>query len=96
MSFLALALIGAGSSYGRATDKQVAIDICAKQVLADWSGFYDVAGKELSVNVFDIGDISEVQFSDRGVCHYPEDDKKPVWIDRLELAKVIVPSKKRR
>ena len=93
MAYIALALIGAGASWGRAPDKQEAIDKCARYIVADWSSLYDVKGKPCDINVFDIGDADSVRMGHDGVTILDGDE--PRQVERLELVNVTLPKKLR-
>lgn len=91
--FLAIILIGMGSSYARGPDKDDQIERVVKIAFSDWSSLYDLAGKEVSVNVYEIPDgIDSVWWDERGV--FAEGRKEP--LERLELVKREFPAKRRR
>ena len=92
MAYIALCLIGAGASWAREPTKEKALERCGKIIVADWSSLYDVAGKPCDINVFDIGDADEIRIGHDGVY----DKQAEKFIDRLELATVTLPKKRRR
>jgi len=65
--WLAIILIGAGSSYARGPDREDTISRCGKIAVSDWSTLYDLAGKETTVNVVDVTGHDEVWWDSRGV-----------------------------
>jgi hypothetical protein len=91
--FLAIALIGAGSSFGRATTQEEAVTLCKKQIESDWSSLYDINNKLCSVNVYDVTGHDKLYWDHRGVH---TDSEPEVTIPRLDLVKVLLTVKKRR
>jgi hypothetical protein len=59
--YLAVILIGGGSSYGRAPDKEKAIAF-AVRALRDWNRLFDVSNVDVVVNVIDVQGYSDCQW----------------------------------
>lgn len=93
--YLAICLLGSGSSYGRAPDKDKAIANCKRSLETDWSSIFDLDGKTAKINVYDVTGHDKLWWDERGV--HP-DNEPTKSIDRLELVEVTlkVPKRKRR
>lgn len=91
--FLAVALIGAGSSFARGEDKEEVIARLGRIIVSDWGGVYDVAGKDCSINVFDVTGYDNLYWDARGV-HVNNGEQADITLDRLELRKITLPSRK--
>jgi len=57
--YFAIILIGGGSSWGRAPDKETAIKNAVRS-LRDWSVYYDVSNIEVTINVIDVTGYASV------------------------------------
>jgi hypothetical protein len=91
--FLAILLVGAGSSHARGPDLEDTIKRCSRIAVDDWSSLFDLGGKEAQINVYDVTDHEALFWDERGV--HPESDPSKS-IDRLELRTVTLPQPKRR
>jgi hypothetical protein len=93
--YIAICLIGGGSSYGRDSSKDKAIAVCKRHMEQDWSQLFDLHGKEAKINVYDITGHDSVFWDYRGI--HPNNDPEKT-IDRLELVSVTlnVPKKLRK
>lgn len=60
--YLAIVLIGGGSSWGRSPDKEKAIENCIRS-LRDWDRFYKVSDVDVEINVIDVIGYDEVSWS---------------------------------
>jgi hypothetical protein len=85
--YLAIALIGAGSSYGRDPNKDAAVARCKKIVEQDWAFMFDLHGKTCTINVYDVTGHDDLFWDDRGV--HPR-TKPETCLPRLELVKVTL------
>jgi len=56
--YLAVVLIGGGSSWGRAPDKEAAIQRAMK-ALKDWTIYFDLSNTEVEINVIDVAGYSD-------------------------------------
>lgn len=65
--FLAIALIGAGSSWARSPDKERAIQDCVEHLIEDWSDLYRLEGMVKTVTVFNVEGHNTVWWDERGV-----------------------------
>ena len=91
--YLAIILVGAGSSYARGPDKQDCIERVQRIAVADWSSLFDLAGKEATVNVFDVTGHEKVWWDSRGV-HTHDDPAQDAELPSEQI-KVTLPSKRR-
>jgi hypothetical protein len=87
--FLAILLVGAGSSHARGPDLEDTIKRCGRIAVSDWSSLFDLGGKEAQINVYDVTGQDDLFWDERGV--HPKSDPS-VSLDRLELRKVTLPS----
>jgi hypothetical protein len=87
--YLAIVLIGAGSTFARGEDKDATVKKCARGVMRDWSRLFDVKGKEVTVNVFDVTGHDDLRWDNEGVFNCDTGER----IDLLERVKTIVPKK---
>ncbi|USM11507.1 hypothetical protein vBCbaSRXM_62 [Citromicrobium phage vB_CbaS-RXM] len=79
--YLAIILVGAGSSYARGPDKEDVVKRVMKIVFSDWKSLFDLKGQTVSVNLYDVTGHDDVYWEARGVFAAP--DHTP--IERLEL-----------
>jgi hypothetical protein len=91
--YLAIILVGAGSSYARGPDRDDCIARVSRMVVADWSSLYDVAGKEATVNVFDVTGHESVWWDSRGV-HTADDPADDAELTNEQVV-VTLPAKRR-
>jgi hypothetical protein len=90
--YIAIILVGAGSSFARGPDKQDCIDRVRKIVVSDWSSLFDLGGKEATVNVVDVTGHESIYWDARGVhVEGKEDIALPI-----EQVKVTLPAARRR
>lgn len=74
--YLAVIMLPGGSSWGRSSDKEEAINNAVKSV-RDWKHLFKVSNVEVTVNVVDVTGYNEVVWSDIG--WYRDGEKfKPV------------------
>jgi hypothetical protein len=90
--YIAILLVGAGSSYARGPDKQDCIDRVGKIAVSDWSSLFDLRGKEATVNVVDVTGHEQVWWDARGV-HV---EGKPDLALPIEQVKITLPKRGRR
>lgn len=64
--YLAVILVGAGSSWARGPDKADCIARVKKSVVDDWSSLFELRGKEATVNVVDVTGHDEVWWDHQG------------------------------
>lgn len=91
--FLAIVLIGAGSSYARGPDLEDCVKRVGRCVVDDWSTLYDVAGKPCDVNLYEVTGHESVFWDGLGV--HPSEEPE-TCLPRLELRKITLPNKRRR
>jgi len=65
--YLAIILVGCGSSYARGSDRQDCIDRVRKIAVSDWKTLFNLKGKEATVNVVDVTGHDDVWWDSRGV-----------------------------
>jgi hypothetical protein len=97
--YLAVILIGAGSSYGRSPDKEEAIRMALRSV-SDWRGMFNVDGVEFGINVVDVSGYSSCSWG-----AYPKNwlwgvneatgVDEPIMRD-VEVIKRTTPARKKR
>lgn len=92
--YLAVCLIGAGSSYGRSPDKEEAIAICKRQVETDWSSLFELDGETATINVFDVTGHPEIYWDARGL--HSESDPDAVFEHELREVTLSVPKQRKR
>lgn len=71
--WLAIILIGAGSSFARGADREEQINRAVRIAFSDWRTLFDLAGQEVSVNVYDVTGRSNVWWDHLGL-HSDEDE----------------------
>jgi hypothetical protein len=86
--FLAIIMVGAGSSYARGPDREDCIERVKRTVVSDWQTLFDLGGKEATVNVVDVTGHDEVWWDSRGV-HV---EGQPELALPIEQVKVTLPS----
>ena len=65
--FLAIIMVGAGSSYARGPDRQDCIERVKRAAVSDWQTLFDLAGKEATVNVVEVTGHDSVWWDSVGV-----------------------------
>src|SRR5262245_51483286 len=90
-NYIAIILIGCGSSWARDKDPEKAIKRCARIIVEDWSSLFDLEGKTLPINLYDVTGHDEVSWSHHGI---KGDGDGP--ITRIEVADVTLPKRRRR
>lgn len=86
--FLAIIVVGAGSSYARGPDRTDCIERVKRTVVSDWKTLFDLAGKEVTVNVVDVTGYDDLWWDSRGV-HI---EGHPDVALPIEQVKVTLPS----
>jgi hypothetical protein len=79
--FLAVTLIGAGSSWGRSPDKETAIQNCVEHLIEDWSALYLLQGMAKTVTVYNVEGHDEVWWDARDVYGKNPDAPKPEVVE---------------
>lgn len=82
--FIAIIMVGAGSSFARGPDKADCIARVRKTARSDWSSLFDLAGKKATVNVVDVTGYEKVWWDSRGV-HVDADPEPALPIERVEV-----------
>jgi hypothetical protein len=91
--FLAIVLIGAGSSYARGPNREDVLDRVGRIIVDDWGSIYDVGGKPCEVNLYDVpAGIDKVWWDARGVWAEGRDEP----LERLELVEIVLPKARKR
>lgn len=91
--FLAVCLIGAGSSWGRCPDPERAIKNCTEALVSDWGSIYKLDGAEVMVNLFDVTGNDTVRWDVDGI-HGDREEEFP--IKRIEVRTVKLRDKRKR
>lgn len=65
--FLAIIMVGAGSSYARGPDREDCIRRVKHFAVSDWKTLFDLKGKEATVNVVEVTGHESVWWDSRGV-----------------------------
>ena len=86
--FIAIILVGAGSSYARGPDREDCIERVKRAAVSDWQSLFDLAGKEATVNVADVTGHDEVWWDSLGV--HVKGDPEPAL--PIEQVKVTLPT----
>lgn len=90
--FLAVCMIGAGSSWGRASSLDKAVRFCTDSIIADWGSIFKLDGREATISCYDITGNDEVIIENRGLFGDNE-EKHPIKF--VEHRDVILKSRKR-
>ena len=94
--YLAVVFIGAGSSYGRSSNKETAIDNCMR-ALKDWTVYYELEGAAIKLNILDVQGWETVYWGADGFWGKNPDDAKGTKLDLpIERVERIFSSKKKR
>lgn len=95
--YLAVVFIGAGSSYGRSGNKEVAIETCLR-ALKDWSVYYKIEGETFKVCVLDVHGWETVAWDDRGFWGKNPGDAKATKLEtsNMEIIERTIPERKKR
>lgn len=94
--YLAVAFIGVGSSYGRAPEKEKAIENCMR-ALRDWNTYYKIEGHEFTLNVLDVDGWDTVYWGHDGFWGKNPGDAKGTKLDiPIEHVKRVFSAKKRK
>ena len=91
--WLAIVMIGAGSSYARGPDREDTIERVLRLAASDWGGLYDLSDQPVSVNVYDVTGFEKVWWDSRGV-HTADDPKDDAELP-YELVERKFPKAKR-
>lgn len=83
--YLAIILIGAGSSWARGPNKDDVVARVKRGVVADWSSLFKLKGAEATVNVVDVTGYDEVWWDDRGI-HVGGDPEPSLPVERIKVA----------
>src|SRR5215468_8968677 len=89
MSYLAHATIGAGGSWARDKSVDKAVKAFIRIAFSDWGSLYDMAGKDMQVGIYDVGD-HDVTMNHNGV--FVDGSNTPLRM--LECRTVTFPKKR--
>ena len=94
--YLAIILIGAGSSHGRGPTKEEAIKRCLVY-LRDWEHLYKVDDVTVTINVIDVTGYDKIVWGVTGIVGVVEATGEEETIDRpFEPVEVYVPARRKR
>lgn len=82
--YIAIILVGSGSSFARGPDKEDCVARVKKTVVSDWSSLFKLKGSKATVNVVDVTGHDEVWWDDRGV-HVEGDPEPALPIEKVEV-----------
>lgn len=82
--FLAIIMVGAGSSFARGPDRDDVVARVKRTVVSDWSSLFDLKGKEATVNLVDVTGHDEVWWDDRGV-HVEGNPEPSLPVERVKV-----------
>ncbi len=91
--YLAIVLIGGGSSFGRHSDPDEVVSLATEFLVSDWGHLYKLDGVEVKVNLYDVTGNDQVWWDDCGV-HSATEAEYP--IQTLEMRTVKLPKKRRK
>lgn len=91
--YLAIILLGAGSSHARGPDLEDCVKRVGKIVVSDWSSLFDVKGKPAKVGCYDVTGHDSLYWDARGVFASKEGEEKDVEIALLEVRDITLPTK---
>lgn len=84
--YLAIIRIGGGSSYGRDASIFDAVESAIRICLLDWSRYYELEGRTLSVQVLDVSGRTDLGWDDQGVyCTDTGDTVEPLKFVTVQL-----------
>jgi hypothetical protein len=92
--WLAIILIGAGSSFARGPDREDTIRRVVSICASDWGGLFDLSEKPVSVNVYDVTGFEKVWWDHAGV-HTADDPKDDAELPH-EVVQRTFPKRKAR
>lgn len=90
--FLAVCMIGAGSSWGRAESLEDAVRFCTDSLIFDWGSIYKLDGQEVIISCYEITGNDVVRLEYTGLIGDNE-EKHPIKF--IEHRDVILKSRKR-
>lgn len=90
---LAVSMIGAGSSWGRAETLEEAIANCKEQLEQEWGSVYDLGGKEATISCYDVTGNDEIRLEYTGLIG---DNEELHPITFIEHRDVVLKAYKRR
>ena len=90
--YLAIILLGGGSSWARGPDAEKAITDVTKQVKSDWGRLFNLEGVEVRVNLWDITGNDVVYWDD---CGMHADNQEQFPITKVETRIITLPGKRK-
>lgn len=90
---LAVAMVGAGSSWGRDETLDGAIAICKEQIETQWGSIYDLGGKTATISCYDVTGNDVVRLEYTGLVG---DNEEKCPISLIEHRDVTLRAYKRR
>lgn len=90
--FLAVCMIGAGSSWGRASTQDEAVEFCTDSIISDWGSIYKLDGQEVIISCYDITGNDVVRLEYTGLIGDNEEEHPIKFIEHRD---VILKSRKR-
>ncbi len=90
---LAVCMIGAGSSWGRADTLEGALGLCKLNLERDWGSIFDLGGKTMTISCYDVTGNDVVRFEYHGLIG---DNEEQFPIQLIEHRDVTLKAYKRR
>jgi hypothetical protein len=91
--YLAIILIGAGSSWARDPDPEIAVARVSKLIVSDWGSIYKLDGCKTIVNLFDVTGNESVHWGYDGI-HGDRENEFP--ITKIETREVTLGKLRRK
>lgn len=82
--YIAVILIGAGSSYARGPDRDDCLKRVTRIAFSDWKSLYDLSGKEATANVVDVTGYDKVWWDARGF-HVDADPEPELPVEQVKV-----------
>jgi hypothetical protein len=91
--YIAIVLLGGGSSWARNSNPETAIKKVVNAVQNDWGQIFNMRGADIYVNVWDVTGNDEVHWDDEGM-HGDKQDEHP--ITKVSTRLVVLPGKRKQ
>ena len=82
---LAVCMIGAGSSWGRAETVDEAVRNCKNSLEQDWGSIYDLGGKEATISCYNVTGNDVVRLEYTGLVGDNEDEFPIAFIEHRDV-----------
>lgn len=93
--YIAICLVGSGSSYGRAPTTHQAVSLCKRSMEQDWKSLFQLDGVEVKINVYDVTGNTGLFWDHNGV--HPDDHPEvTIPLHHIATARLSVPSQRKK